>query len=330
MKKIKIGIYDREVSYARRLMEVINMRAQHGMEAEIFSEAEKLSLFLEESELDILLIHEDVWKPEYKCAAVCQVVLLSEGEVDSAHTCRNAVYKYQSSEKIIRELISIHTKSLTGEKVAVSPKSTLYGIYSPVRFIDSNAFSIALAKELLTRSSTLYIGLQIFSELRQLFEGDSQRSIMDLMYYVNHREEGFTPMLGSVKQKIHSLDLICPPDSPFDLQDVAHELWQKLINLLKTQSGYEYVILQVEEHVQEFLHLLECCDKVLVPVPEQKETPEQQEWESFLNRTGMKVLTEKIIKVNLPMQDLAKRADSILERSTAMQACIQGISGILK
>lgn len=328
MKRIKIGIYDQELTYARRLMEVINIRTQLGMEAEIFSEDEKLSLFLKKGELDILLIHEEAWKPEYDCGAVGQVVLLSEGEVDSALACRSAVYKYQSSEKIIRELISIHTKSMTGEKVSVSPKSTLYGIYSPVRYMDNNAFAIALVKELSKRSNTLFISLQIYSELRQLFEVDSQRTIMDLMYYVNHREEGFTPMLGSVKQRIQGVDLICPPESPIDLQDVAPELWRKLINLLQTQSGYEHVILHVEEGVQEFLHLLECCDKVFVPIPEQIETPEQQEWNAFISIIGMKALAEKIIWVKLPLQSLSKRATPILERAAAMQACVEEMSVI--
>lgn len=328
MKRIKVGIYVRELTYARRLMEVINMRTQLGMEAEIFSEEEKLSLFLETGELDILLLHEEAWKSEYECEAVGQVVLLSEGDVDSSHACRNAVYKYQSSEKIIRELVSIYSKSISREKVSVSPKSILYGIYSPVRYIDSNAFAIALVRELSKRSATLYISLQIFSELRQLFGTDYQGSIMDLIYYVNHREEGFAPMLGSIKKRIQGFDIICPADSPLDLQDVTPELWRKLITLLQTQSGHEHVILHVEEGIQEFLQLLECCDKVFVPIPEQTETSEQQEWNAFISRVGMKELTDKIIWVRLSEQNPTKRSTPILERAAAMQACLEGMPGI--
>ena len=107
------------MEYARNFMEYLNQKRNIPFEVHAFSSAEMFLEFAKNNETEILLISDKAMKEEIRRYPIRQIIILSEGVHSPVLDQYPAVYKYQSSEKVIREVMACY-----GVENGVDRKST--------------------------------------------------------------------------------------------------------------------------------------------------------------------------------------------------------------
>ena len=96
------------MEYARNFMEYLNQKRNIPFEVHAFSSAEMFLEFAKNNETEILLISDKAMKEEIRRYPIRQIIILSEGVHSPVLDQYPAVYKYQSSEKVIREVMACY------------------------------------------------------------------------------------------------------------------------------------------------------------------------------------------------------------------------------
>ena len=107
-KKSVFAVCDTEMEYARNFMEYLNQKRNIPFEVHAFSSAEMFLEFAKNNETEILLISDKAMKEEIRRYPIRQIIILSEGVHSPVLDQYPAVYKYQSSEKVIREVMACY------------------------------------------------------------------------------------------------------------------------------------------------------------------------------------------------------------------------------
>ena len=120
------------MEYARNFMEYLNQKRNIPFEVHAFSSAEMFLEFAKNNETEILLISDKAMKEEIRRYPIRQIIILSEGVHSPVLDQYPAVYKYQSSEKVIREVMACYgVENGVDTSPALLPKKEMriIGIY---------------------------------------------------------------------------------------------------------------------------------------------------------------------------------------------------------
>ena len=169
MKRKIIGILDHEESYAARLMEVFNSKSRMGFQAELFTNTVVFLEYSRKHTVEILLIGESLMEQVLKSAAA-MVIIISEGTKVAELDEFPIVYKYQSSELIIREVLECYAKNGRQPEQLCGNTMKLYGVYAPQGRNCKSVFAWNLACYLGKRGSVLYISLAAFGYKKELYD----------------------------------------------------------------------------------------------------------------------------------------------------------------
>ena len=106
MKKAVFAVCDPEKEYAHNFMEYLNQKQSHPYEIQAFSSVETLMEYGRKHEIEILLISDKAMCPQIQELAVSKLMILSEGVHSPQLDQYPSVYKYQSSDNVIREVMA--------------------------------------------------------------------------------------------------------------------------------------------------------------------------------------------------------------------------------
>lgn len=305
MKSTKIWIADSEVSYAEAFQEYVNLKKSHLFQVRTCTEKEKLEKAFAQKEIEILLITAEWYQ-------ICKdwirqecVIFLSEGSLPAELSMYSAVYKYQSVENILREILYFYTERDIEEEyvTGVQRENSVIGVFSPVTIVEKNKFALALGQILAEEQNVLYLNLEECSGLSGLL-GGNHWSLADLIYYLRESKKPFLYRLNSIVQKLDRMDYIPPCESYIDFRQITVEEWRKLIHLIRTQGMYDTVVLDLGMMTGHELEVLRQCDGIYVPVCRNIISQAKiSQWERHLQiLDGMDVL-EKLQKLELPVSD---------------------------
>ena len=117
-----MAIYDVDQSYASRFADFVNQREKLPFTAVSFTSLEKLKEYAKSHSIEILLVSDEV-RREVEDIEAGQVVALCDGEIVEMEEDWPAVYKYQSGDSLVREVLARYcvqpaaaAPSLFGEK----------------------------------------------------------------------------------------------------------------------------------------------------------------------------------------------------------------------
>lgn len=274
MKKKVIGILDREEGYAARLTEVFNSRNRMGFEAEMFTGVEAYLEYSRKNPVEILLIGETFMEKALKNTAEMVVIITEGGKVAELEEYL-IVFKYQSSELIIRKVLEYYSAIAKKAELFCQTSTRLYGIYAPQNRICKSHFAWNLAKKIGQEKSVLYMGLSAFNEIKELY--NANKDLADIMYYVGNGFDNLIYLVGSSVKSLEGIDCMPAMKSVEDLLHVPCQDWLKLLQVIRTQSNYEVVIVDMEECVQQFYRILDYCTDVYMPYMEN--TRSRIKWE---------------------------------------------------
>ena len=174
------------MEYARNFMEYLNQKRNIPFEVHAFSSAEMFLEFAKNNETEILLISDKAMKEEIRRYPIRQIIILSEGVHSPVLDQYPAVYKYQSSEKVIREVMACYgVENGVDTSPALLPKKEMriIGIYSPVGRTQKTSFALTMGQILAKERAVLYLNMESYSGFERLLECSYDRGMSDILYY---------------------------------------------------------------------------------------------------------------------------------------------------
>lgn len=255
----KLAVCDSEIEYASQLVDYFSNKKGFPLQAQLFSTMETLGEYSKKQPLLMALISEKDFNKYEGCLNIENIFLLGEKQREDI----KVFYKYQSSEKLTRELLLwIAKEGILSEQGVTGKGLKLIGIYSPVGKCLKTSFAFVMGQLLSKRHKVLYLNLESYSGLGKLLEKDFSTDLSELIYYLQNTKESFGCRMGGMVEQAGGLDILPPFDSYLDMISVSGEEWIRLFKEIEKSSGYEYMILDLSDAIQGLFDILRLCDIV--------------------------------------------------------------------
>lgn len=263
-------ICDKEQAYADGL--ALFLAKKIDFQIHVCSAVKQVEMISKEQGIEILLIDDSCLEENDSMPEAGETIILVNDAVGEEEGKK--IYKYQSADAILAEILSIFLKENHSGMVKqqLYRDSCLIGIYSPVHRIGKTAFAIAFGKELAKKERVLYLNLEEYSGWRERYSKNEQYTLADLFYYTRQENSNLEICLGMMTGEMEGLEYIAPMDISEDLKMVSFDQWKDLLEQLLEQRIYRKIIIDFGECVQGLWKLLECCQKIYMPVNHQQES----------------------------------------------------------
>lgn len=317
MKKSIFAVCDLDASYACNLMEYLKEKKSTPFEVQAFTNVESLQEFTKNHEIEILLISTRAMCNEIRDLPVNRTIILSEGEKMQDLEEYPFVYKYQSSDQLISEVMEYYAVGTPQTYIFPSGlhKTSLYAVYSPIGRTRKTSFALALGEILAETKKVLYLNFEEFSGFEWMFHTSYRADLSDLIYFARQKQGGLIYKLNSMIQTFHELQYIPPVVSPADIRDVTGDEWMELLQQIISYGEYDIVILDISEQVENLFQILAKCDRIYMPVHDDMISQAKlAQYEKLIMMLDMDEILEKTQRLHLPVQILQKENDNITQQ----------------
>lgn len=303
MKKSIFAVCDLEDSYVRNLTEYMNEKKSTPFEVQAFTSLESLSAFAAKNHIEILLISTEAMRDEIREMDIQRIVILSDGETINQLAEEPQVYKYQSSDSLLAEVMNYYAETVP-EPVPVTASgcgAELIGVYSPLSRVGKTMFSLTLGEILAKSRRVLYLNLEDYNGFEALFDQTYRSDLSDLIYFARQKEGSLIYRLNGMIQTLYNLDYIPPAFSPCDLRDVSYEEWLKFLGEIGACTEYDVIILDMGSQIEEWFQILRQCARIYMPVLDDDISRAKiLQFEKMMNALDCQSVLEKIRKIHLP------------------------------
>lgn len=313
MKRKILAVCDSEAEYTNRMQEFLCMREELPFEVYAFTDTEKLENTSKKEDIEILLISESDYSEKIKELPIENIYMLNE----SGHTeYENVeqVNKYQSSEKVLGQVLDFYSKRKDlPRKIKSKVSVNMIGVYSPVGRCLQTSFALAMGQLLAKKHKVLYLNFESFSGLGQLLQNDMNMDLTDLLYYYCNTRERFRYRLESSLQMINGLYFVPPAGSFLDIQTIEAETWMELLAAIEEEGMFEYIILDLSDCVQGLLELLRKCSMIYTILKEDNmAAAKMKQYEELLEDMEYQDILDKTKKQKIPyIRQIAPRLEQI-------------------
>ena len=136
MRRKIMVLFDPETEYAVRFMEYISRKGSIPLEIHVFTDFDRVKAYVMGGRAEILLVSERVMSDEISGWPVERIIILSEKAVREPGERYPHIYKYQSSNDVVREVMACYGSAAGQERARtedeiVKPVFRILGVYSP-------------------------------------------------------------------------------------------------------------------------------------------------------------------------------------------------------
>lgn len=311
MKKITLAMFDQE-GYTCRLADYLCRHQNSLLDVRLFTNKTSLHQFLEKESVDLLLIGEQDWEPQvYSNSRIHKLVILSSGDMVREGTEQTVIFKYQSAETIVSELLAVIAEA-DGIRMSRHRTSSGFtefiGIFSPFGGAGVSSFSFRIAREYGVQYRTLYLNLELFEGMtadmtekrRGPEEAEGSRGMSELIFYLRQRKDKTGIKLLSLTRHYAGIDCIGTVEDYRDLYSMRKEDLQKLLEVLAEETEYQKIIFDIGFISETSLELMRSCDCLYLPLPcSEVQKKKQESFQKLLLREGMEETAGRIQFVNM-------------------------------
>ncbi len=314
MNKKTLAICDSEEKYLYKLQELLEERDSFPFEVAIYTDTEALEKAFRQGRIDILLI-SDVLESSIDIAGGDKnfeklIILLDTGT--GIRSPRPSIFKYQSGEMLRKDILRVYSEHISDQEdnatiggstfIGRSRDTMLIGIFSPIGRCLQTSFSVLLGRQLSKDGPTLYLNFEPFAGLDKTLGCENDKDLTDLVYYLRGGSDRLIYKLESMICRLGSLDYIAPASSFVDLCMVEESDWLTLINTLKKESNYKYVILDLSEMVTGLLSVLRQCQLIYtITRPDSRAKAKIDQYEGLLRDMEYDDIIDKTRKKEFPV-----------------------------
>lgn len=310
MRKI-MAVYDSDPLYAERLSDYVNRKDQGMFKAQAFTTKEHLEEYAKDHEIDVLLIGEEEDPGDFFGIGAGRHILLSE-ERKQTEDGKQEIYKYQSGDDIIREVMACYCEAPGVQNAYGGFREEgrrIIGVYSPVGRCGKTSFAFSLGQILAREEKVLFASLDEFTGFSSLMNERWKRDLSDLIYY--YKQGRFNGIrLNSVLYYIGDMAWLPPLKFPEDYWQITAKEMAGLFQAILETGDFKTIVLDMGNFGRQVLPLLEICQVVYMPMKEDVFSQAKlQEFEEYLETGETAGIKERIKKVHVPLYLGSKRME---------------------
>ena len=307
MKQKVFAICDMEEAYALRMAEYMLEKIRLPYALHLFTKVNELEKFMEQEQIEILLIAESALKllqAEYVRQQVAQMFILQENDQRDDEFPSTYINKFQSPEKIISAIIELSDGIVDWRSIETQTETEvkLIGIYSPVRRCLQTSFALTMGQILAREHRVLYFNLENYSGFGQMLGKEFLADVTDAMYYFRCDKDKLALHLPAIIQNINGLDYIPPMQSQTELWETDGRQWLELCRTIAGIGQYEYIILDLDDGMGGLFDLLKECYKIYTITREDSfAAAKLNQYEQILKFYELEEIAEKTVKCSFPV-----------------------------
>ncbi len=267
MESKNLVICDPEEGFCKALASYVMHRKELSLRVQVCSSLQSILALAQEDTVDILFLSDTFPEKEREKISAGTLFLLTEKSNVSELNGIPAIFKYQSGEKIVEELIRRGEGFDENSEFFFRPpgkkETEVIGIFSPIHRVGKTSFALHMGEEMASTSNVLYLNLELYGGYGGHFE-EGKETLADVLYYAGQESGNLGLMLTTVVKHKNGLDYVLPMPVSEDLKAVTAQEWISLIEKILEQSIYETIILDIDEGIQGLYLLLKACRKVYV------------------------------------------------------------------
>ena len=284
-------ICDSEEGYAQALAMYFMRKKELAAEVQVCSTVTQVMELEKTKKIHLLFL-----AGEY--AKEAKVFLLTTGTEEADG--ENQVYKYQSGEKIVEDMIRIcGPEASENESIYKGGRKQggkIIGIFSPVHRIGKTTYGLKLGEEMAATENVLYLNLEIYGGIGGHFE-EGEQTLADVLYYARQEKGNLGLLLTTVVKHRKNLDYIVPMPVAEDVKSVKAEEWLMLIRRILEQSIYDVIILDLDEGISGVYELLRACTKIyLLYTQDLYGQAKLRQFENEVNLLGYEDILRKLVR----------------------------------
>lgn len=263
MSRQKIGYYDSDEKYARRLSGYLSKRKGFPFSMRLFTEKERFLDYIGREKPSYILVSESDMQI-IPSSYLGKRLILTEDERASPGAC---IFKYQKGERIAKLLmLAFYEGKQEDIDTFYFGGKHIIGIYSPVRRCGKSQFSMALAQAYGEDGPTLLMCIDGSCGLPEEQIDMEKDTLSDLIFCYAQMKERLPERLLKASKRLGKFDFIYPADNLEDLYQLSEEDWKSFINMIIVCGGYDTVILDLGQPIKGIFDILDCCNTVYMPI----------------------------------------------------------------
>lgn len=292
-------VCDTEEEYSKALAVFLMQKKEFPFQVHVCSSLEHADSLGKSLHADILLSAAEYVKEMQEKLQAKKVFVLGTGK-KTASLGYPAVYKYQSGEMILREIIQKCSELFEEEEMpqnmAAAEKRQIIGVFSPVHRIGKTEYALNLGEKMAESENVLYLNLEIFAGMGEYF-GENSQTLTDVLYYARQEKGNLGLMLTTLVCHRGNLDYIQPMSVSEDIKEVSGTEWVSLFRKILEQSIYETLILDIDEGISGLYHILKCCTEIHMLVAKDRYSQAKlRQFEREASLLGHEDVLKKIVR----------------------------------
>lgn len=291
-------ICDSEEGYAQALAMYFMRKKELAAEVQVCSTVTQVMELEKTKKIHLLFLAGEYAKEAKGKLQAEKIFLLTTGAEEADG--ENQVYKYQSGEKIVEDMIRIcGLEASENESIYKGGRKQggkIIGIFSPVHRIGKTTYGLKLGEEMAATENVLYLNLEIYGGIGGHFE-EGEQTLADVLYYARQGKGNLGLLLTTVVKHRKNLDYIVPMPVAEDVKSVKAEEWLMLIRRILEQSIYDVIILDLDEGISGVYELLRACTKIyLLYTQDLYGQAKLRQFENEVNLLGYEDILRKLVR----------------------------------
>lgn len=290
-----------DAHYAARLADYVNQKGQFPFTAMAFSGCETLLAYARDHPVEILMADEKELA-QLEAVKAVQVIALCEGRLVEERGAAAPVYKYQSGDAIMREVMASYSCRAAAPALAfVGQRALVMGVYSPIDDAMKAALALTMGQVLARRTAVLYLSLQEYSGFSRLISDEGDSDLSEVFYLYRQGELNWL-RLKTMVCSWNGMDFIPPVRYGEDLNQMPAKEMAMLLGTAALGGGYERIVVDLGNMGRGDLALLDACDVIYMPVKEDCVSAARlEEFDAYLEAADDGHVREKIERLQLPL-----------------------------
>ena len=262
-------ICDQEEGYAAALAAFLMQKKELAFQIRICTDADQAEEMEKDRPADILVITDACPRARRKKFHAGNIFVLTESEHTEVNPGETPLYRYQSGETLLGEILQNCGQELrtAGEIFLQKKKQSMrvIGVYSPVHRTGKTSYALQIGQKIGVSAHTLYLNMELYGGVGGHFPEEGS-TIADALYYSRMEGKDLGWMLTGMVSHMGPLDYLLPARVSEDIKTVPAKDWEQLLRQILTEGMYEAVILDLDEGIQGVYGLLRMCTEIHVPV----------------------------------------------------------------
>jgi len=295
-----IAIIDDVPEYGRRLAAYLNGSRTFPYRAVVFTDANEAESYIKNNGVYAVLATERSEKDILEVAVGTETKLFWFRETKELYR-PFTVYRYDSVKEIERILT---------EKKETEKRIPVIGFFSPSGGYGAELLSRRVAEEFGKKGKILYISAYPFG----IYGRDGEDGLSEALYFARKTAEEQGEHLRSLLQREDFVDSIGPVRWYTDLESMTKEDIEVLLQGKFRDTEYRAFFVAVGQFDRAGKTILNCCDRVLIPVWETEEGRRiQEEFRRQLKESDETALYSGILEFSVKEPFAENREEAVAE-----------------